>query len=57
MRLMSQSLLALLGVTVVSNIEQIIRNTELGVRTALTTAACAWVVFALIATPDDYSRR
>lgn len=57
MRLMSQAMLALLFLVVEGSIESIVRDIAPGLRTAFTTAACAWIVFALIATEDDYAER
>lgn len=57
MRLMSMALLAMLLVVVEGSIENIGLGTPLGARTALQTAACIWVIVAIVATPEDYSER
>lgn len=57
MRLFALSLLALLFVSAETSIELAIDGVAPGLRTGLATAACAWCVYAEIATSNGYERR
>lgn len=57
MRLLAQGMVVLLGVTVEATIENLVQGNPFGPRVALTTAACAWVAFAILGTPGGYERQ
>lgn len=55
-RLLTQAHAALLLAVVTGSIESMIQNNPTGVRTAITTAACAWTLFALLGTKHAFTK-
>ena len=56
MRLLFQAMAVLLATLIVSSVESMLRGIPVGLRTGMTTAACLWVLHAVLATEDRYTR-